>query len=124
MNEINGIDKGDILVLAVALSAYLAGIRTFTIERLGSPSITSILEKKLKKLMFWISVADALLIISAVVLIADFLIGGITWLFWIAMVLFCFGIAVLLIMHSKEWCKSFKEYCRLKCGRSRTCGHK
>lgn len=108
------ISRGDLLILAVALSAYLAGLRTYTLDQLASRSMAPTMEKKLRKLILLVSIADALLIFSAAFLVADYIFGGIALFYRIAMLLFCLGMFTILVIHFQEWLKSYKEYRNVK----------
>ena len=109
-------DQLNFLSLIVALSAYLAAIRFYAMQRLASnPSNAKALKKFLFKLIF----ADAPLVLAGVLLtiqiffkplLADPVPGeSITW--WVSL-LFCVAVAVLAAYHFLAWVKSIQEYCK------------
>lgn len=107
-------DQLNFLALIVALSAYLAAIRFYAMQRLaGNPSNA----KSLKAFLFRLVFADAPLVIAGVLLtiqmfamplLADDNPGQtISW--WVAL-LFCIAVGVLAAYHFLAWLKSIQEY--------------
>ena len=104
------------LALIVALSAYIATIRLRLIDKIRETTDTD-RKSELKLISFWLTFADAPLIISGVLLFFhsfwDLTIGlwfatpgAPKWLLPWSIGFFAFGGAVLVVHHAVAWWKS------------------
>jgi hypothetical protein len=120
------ISPGDLLTITIALSAYLATVRMFILQRLVALPEVELLDateskkvkarkQELKKLLRLIAIADIPLILT-VLLVCSYAfwpdLTGIAASIYVAkaaIVCFLVGIAILATYHIGEWKKSFKR---------------
>lgn len=120
MNTPATMNPGDLLALIIALSAYLATIRLIAIDKMSpprenEPPLSADRKKKIKQSLFWLTLADAPLVIAGLLLglhlffpnlfnrsAPDWMLTAAIWLFTVAGVL-------LVIYHFGAWYRSVKE---------------
>ena len=109
-------DKLNLLSLIVALSAYLAALRFYAIQRLATKPTNA---QSLKAFLFLLVFADAPLVVAGVLLSLQLFwepfctLSASSSSWWVAL-LFLIAVMVMSVYHLAAWYKSVKEYFKPK----------
>lgn len=121
MNTLTAMSPGDLLALIIALSAYLATIRLIAIDKMSPPKgneppLKPERKKKIKQSLFWLTLADAPLVIAGLLLGLHLFFPTIfdrsapDWMLTWAIRLFTVAGVLLVIYHLRAWYRSIREF--------------